>query len=94
MNNFNNSRIFLLIKKFNKLNKKNKFNKIIWIGPSYKPNSFSLVNSPFLKFANFLKKQKKNLIAYDSFFDLAKENVKPNMKQIKTSLTKSLLILN
>ena len=34
------------------------------------------------------------MIAYDSFFDLAKENVKPNMKQIKTSLTKSLLILN
>ena len=34
------------------------------------------------------------MIAYDSFFDLIKENVKPNMKQIKTSLTKSLLILN
>tara|TARA_A100001015_G_scaffold172503_1_gene191703 strand:- start:126 stop:1181 length:1056 start_codon:yes stop_codon:yes gene_type:complete len=56
----NNLRINLLINKFKSLFDKKKYKKIIWVGPSYKLNSFSIINSPYLKFKNYLKK-KKNL---------------------------------
>ena len=49
----NNTRINLLTKKFNLLSKKKNYKKIIWLGPSYKLNSFSIVNSPYLKFKKF-----------------------------------------
>ena len=58
----NSSRINLLFDEFKKLDKKFKFKKIIWIGPSYKENSFSIINSPFLKFKNKMDKKGKNFL--------------------------------
>ncbi len=66
----NNNRINLLFTKFEKLIQKKKYKKFIWIGPSYKVNSFSIINSPYLKFYNYLKKDNKKLYAFDSYFDL------------------------
>ena len=70
LRNFNQNRINELIKKYNLLVNKNNFLKVIWLGPSYKLNSFSIVNSPYLKFRNYLKKRSKKLFTFDSFLTL------------------------
>lgn len=91
----NNSRINLLIKKFHHLNKKKKYRKIIWAGPSYKLNSFSIVNSPYLKFKKFLKSKKINLLAFDSFFNLKKEKISFTIEKLdKKNFKDSLVIFN
>ena len=62
----NNSR-FDLLKNilFKKILLKN-YSKIIWFGPSYKKESFSIKNSSYLKILNFLKKMDKELYCHDS----------------------------
>ncbi len=91
----NNSRINLLIKKFKLLYKKKKYKRIIWAGPSYKLNSFSIVNSPYLKFKNYLSKKKIKLLTFDSFFNLKKEKINYVLKSINhKNLKDSLVILN
>lgn len=91
----NNSRINLLINKYKSLLKEKKYKKIIWAGPSYKLNSFSIVNSPYLKFQNYLKKKKIKLFTFDSFFDLKKEKIKFTIKKIdKKNLKDCLIIFN
>ena len=70
LRNFNQNRINELIKKYNLLVNKNNFKKVIWLGPSYKLNSFSIVNSPYLKFRNYLKKEVKNFLLSTLFLTL------------------------
>jgi UDPglucose 6-dehydrogenase len=79
--NIEKSRIYLLIDYVKKtLKNSKKINKIIWLGISYKKNSFSLKNSHY----NFFKKVfGKKVFNYDSyfaeentsFFDLKKEKI-------------------
>lgn len=91
----NNSRINLLFKKFENLYKKKKYKKIIWAGPSYKLNSFSIINSPYLKFKNFLKTKNLKLLTFDSFFNLKKEKIKFILEKItQHNLRDSLVIFN
>lgn len=91
----NNLRINLLINKFKSLFDKKKYKKIIWVGPSYKLNSFSIINSPYLKFKNYLKKKKLKLFTFDSFFDLKKEKIQFAIKKInKKNFKDSLIIFN
>ncbi len=91
----NNNRMNLLTKKFNQLLKKKNYKKIIWLGPSYKLNSFSIVNSPYLKFKKFLLKKNLKLFSFDSFFDLKSENMHNVIDKIsKESIKNSLLFLN
>ena len=91
----NNNRINLLTKKFNLLSKKKNYKKIIWLGPSYKLNSFSIVNSPYLKFKKFLLKKNLKLFSFDSSFDLKRGNMHNVIDKIsKESIKNSLLILN
>ena len=91
----NNLRINLLVNKFKSLLKERKYKKIIWAGPSYKLNSFSIVNSPFLKFQKYLKKNKIKLFTFYSFFDLKKEKIKFIIKKIdKKNLKDCLIIFN
>ncbi len=95
MKSLDNSRISILINKYEKLKSKFKFKKIIWIGPSYKSKSFSIVNSPFLKFKKYLKKKKKILYSYDSFFDLKKQKIKNCIQELSIKdLKEALLIYN
>tara|TARA_B100001029_G_C15043663_1_gene445501 strand:- start:95 stop:1363 length:1269 start_codon:yes stop_codon:yes gene_type:complete len=90
----NNSRIDLLFKEFKKLDKKFRFNKIIWMGPSYKENSFSIINSPFLKFKNKMIKNKKKLFTYDSFFNLSNyKKINPILNIQEALKGKSILII-
>ena len=90
----NNSRIDLLFNEFKKLDKKFKFKKIIWMGPSYKENSFSIINSPFLKFKNKIKKNRKKLFTYDSFFDLSKYKKMNSILNIHEALKgKNILVI-
>jgi UDP-glucose 6-dehydrogenase len=91
----NNSRINLLIKKFQYLYKLKKYKKIIWAGPSYKLNSFSIVNSPYFKFKKYLKTKKINLLAFDSIFNLKKQKISFTIKKLdKKNLKDSLVIFN
>tara|TARA_B100001029_G_C15054661_1_gene453405 strand:+ start:1005 stop:2240 length:1236 start_codon:yes stop_codon:yes gene_type:complete len=91
----NETRLSLLIKEYQNLKKKFKFKKVIWIGPSYKSNSFSVVNSPFVKFKKYLKIKRKTLYSFDSFFDLKKEKINNFLKNLnRITLNKSLLIFN
>ena len=69
------SRINLLIKTFQDLDKQFAFDTICWLGVSYKKESFSIKNSPFIKFYNFIKNKKKKFIIQDSFFNLKKINI-------------------
>ena len=88
-------RIDLLINLFDKMKKNNKFLKIIWVGPSYKKESFSILNSPYYHFRNYLKNKKMKLYSYDSLFDLEKHNVKNVIKKIENKMfDKSLVIFN
>lgn len=100
-NTFNNfkylskKRIELLTNLFNKLRKKKKFSKVIWMGPSYKKDSFSILNSPYYHFRNYLIKKKIKLYTYDSLFDLEKHKIKNIIKKIEIkNFTKSLIIIN
>lgn len=91
----NKNRINLLIKIFNQLVKKNNFSKIIWVGPSYKKDSFSILNSPYFHFVNYLKNKKVKLYSYDSFFDLEKNNIKNVLRKMdKKTFNNSLVIFN
>ena len=77
------------------LNKKNNFEKVIWIGPSYKQDSFSILNSPFYHFKKYLSKKRKKLFVYDSFFDLKTLKVENVINTIdKKIINKSLIIVN
>ena len=90
----NDSRINILKNKYLLLNKKYKFSKIIWCGPSYKKSSFSITNSAFLRFFNFLKKKNihKIFYVYEKIFN----NSLLNFKKINNLKIKSgtLLIHN
>jgi UDPglucose 6-dehydrogenase len=67
----NNSRFNLLKSNlFNKISLKS-YSKIIWFGPSYKKDSFSIKNSPYLKLLNFLKKNNKMLYCHDSIHKIS-----------------------
>lgn len=91
----NDSRMLLLIKKYEDLRKQFKFKKIIWFGPSYKNNSFSINNSPFIKFRKYLKNRKKVLYSFDSYFDLKKEKINNFLDKFdKKIFEKSLIIFN
>ena len=52
----------LLIQSYEKLSKIENFKKIIWIGPSYKKVSFSILNSPFFHFRKYLHSQNVKLL--------------------------------
>jgi len=95
MNKLHQKRLNVLKFKFFELQNKFKFDKIIWVGPSYKQESFSLLNSPFIKFYKSLKKIKKIFFVYDSFFNLKKLNNFKVLKKIKSNFkNKVLIILN
>jgi len=97
-NNFkvlSQKRILLLINLYKKLNKKYNFSKIIWVGPSYKKDSFSILNSPFFHFEKYIGKYGKKIYSYDSYFDLTENKFKNVIiKFDKKFLNKSLIILN
>ena len=91
----NKERLNLLFQLFDLLRKKNKFSKIIWVGPSYKKDSFSILNSPYFHFKKYLNKKGVTLFSYDSFFDLEKNKIKNVIKKInKSTFNKSLVIYN
>jgi UDPglucose 6-dehydrogenase len=95
LKNLNENRINLLIKKYTELKNNFFFKKIIWVGPSYKPESFSIVNSPYIKFKNFLRKRNKKIYIYDSFFNLKSEKLENCLDKInKKTFFKSLVIYN
>ena len=54
------------------------YTKIIWFGPSYKKDSFSIKNSPYLKLLNFLKKRNQELYCHDAIHKIPflKNNVR------------------
>ena len=88
-------RMKLLIQLYEKLSKIENFKKIIWIGPSYKKVSFSILNSPFYHFRKYLHSQNVKLFCYDSYFDLKKNKIENIIKKIELkSFVKSLVILN
>ena len=93
MKSLDNSRISILINKYEKLKSKFKFKKIIWIGPSYKSKSFSIINSPFLKFKKYLKKREFFILTV--FFDLKKQKIKNYLQELGIKdLKEALLIYN
>jgi len=93
--NLSEKRIFLLVNLYEKLDKKFKFIKIIWIGPSYKKESLSILNSPYYHFRKILKSNNKLIYTYDSFFDLNKNNFTNLIKNLdKKNFNRSLVILN
>ena len=88
-------RINVLIDYFNQIRKRKKISKTIWVGPSYKKNSFSILNSPYYRFSKYMEKNKLKLKVYDSYFDLEKNKIKNFIKDIsKDNLKNSLIILN
>jgi UDPglucose 6-dehydrogenase len=90
----NDSRFHLLINSYNSHKLPVNFDKIIWIGLSYKKDSFSIKNSPFLKFFNYLKKEKKVLNSYDSIYDISNLNYKITSPFSLNKKKKYLLIYN
>ena len=91
----NKKRFFLLTNAYKNLELKNKFKKILWVGPSYKQSSFSIVNSPFLRFRNYLSKKRKKLFAFDSFFDIKKYRELNTLQDLNKAIVKnSLIIIN
>ena len=89
----NDTRISLLIKNYEELNKKFKFKRAIWFGPSYKSSSFSIINSPFVKFEKYLKKKRKALYSFDSFFDLKRERLNNFLTKLDKKIIKNSLII-
>ena len=97
LTSLNQNRINLLKEKFKFLNKNNRYTRIIWCGPSYKVKTFSIINSPYLKFLKFLSnlKKKKKLYVFDSYFDLKNEQLSNFLLELKKSnLKNSLVIFN
>ena len=93
--NFNKKRILLLTNLYRKLNKKFKFLKVVWIGPSYKKESLSILNSPYYHFRKILQNNNISIYTYDSFFDLNKNNYTNLINGLnKKNLNRSLIILN
>ena len=92
LKNINNNRIKLLTVKFKELINKKKYKRFIWIGPSYKTNSFSIINSPYLKFYNYLKMHKIKLHTFDSFFDLKDKNYFNKVNKIDKQKFKNALV--
>lgn len=90
----NDSRFDLLINFYNSHKSLVNFDKIIWIGLSYKKDSFSIKNSPFLKFLNYLKKEKRVLNLYDSIYDTSNLNYKITSPFSLNKKKKYLLIYN
>lgn len=90
----NDSRFNLLVSSYNSRKLLVNFNKIIWIGVSYKKDSFSIKNSPFLKFQNFLKKERKVLNSYDSIYDISNLNYQISSLFFLKKKKKYLLIYN
>ncbi len=89
------NRLSLLKNLYQTLNKEKKFNKIVWVGPSYKQDSFSILNSPFYHFKKYLKKKRKKLFAYDSLFNLQSlklDNIIIELNQ--RNINNSLIIVN
>ena len=88
-------RLSLLKNLYETLNKVEKFSKILWVGPSYKQDSFSILNSPFYHFKKYLKKRGKKIFAYDSLFNLQSlklENVVIDLN--KKNINNCLIIVN
>jgi UDP-N-acetyl-D-mannosaminuronate dehydrogenase len=74
----NNSRFDLLKNAlFNQMSLKS-YSKIIWFGPSYKKDSFSIKNSPYLKLLNYLKKRNQELYCHDAIHKISflKNNIR------------------
>jgi UDPglucose 6-dehydrogenase len=74
-----------------------KVKRIVWLGISYKQNSLSLYNSPFLNCVNHSVKKKINFYWYDSYFTLKKSNINKflkNLKYIKKNNSNNLYIFN
>lgn len=69
MKKHNENRINILFEKIKKIQKIVKINKILWIGASYKSESYSLVNSTFLKVVNKIK-NKISINVYDSYYKI------------------------
>ena len=91
----NKKRINVLIDFFKEIKKTSKFSNTIWIGPSYKKDSFSILNSPFYHFAKYMKKNNFNLKVYDSYFNLKKNNIENVINKInENNFKNSILILN
>ena len=61
---------------------------ILWIGPSYKKESFSLVNSPFMKFVEHYK-NKLLVKAYDSSYSIDKINAVEIIYDLDKELNKT-----
>ena len=88
-------RMKLLIQLYEKLSKIENFKKIIWIGPSYKKVSFSILNSPFYHFRKYLHSRNVKLFCYDSHFDLKINKIQNIIRKIELkTFVKSLVILN
>jgi UDPglucose 6-dehydrogenase len=93
--NLSKKRILLLTNLYRKLNKKFKFLKVVWIGPSYKKESLSILNSPYYHFRKILQNNNISIYTYDSFFDLNKNNYTNLISGLdKKNLNRSLIILN
>jgi len=87
----------LLPKYVENLFKIKKIKRIVWLGISYKQNSLSLYNSPFLNCLNHSVKKNITFYWYDSYFTLKKSNINKflkNLKYIKKNNSNNLYIFN
>ena len=90
----NKSRINILIKLFKNISQ-NKVYRTIWVGPSYKQDSFSILNSPFFHFRKYLNSTKRKLFVYDNFYNLEDHKIKNVITKInKKNFENSIIILN
>jgi nucleotide sugar dehydrogenase len=92
--NHHNKRINLLIRNSLDLIRKHNLKKIVWIGQSYKKDSFSLVNSPFFNFINKVGKKIKISLIDDVFIPKKYKNVKIIQLNKKNNFNKTLIIFN
>jgi UDPglucose 6-dehydrogenase len=87
------SRIDLLTSNIQMLLKEFDIKKICWMGISYKKESFSIKNSAFIKFYNYIKYKNKDFYVYDSYFSLMKYNFR-QCKDLKKIMNERTLIIH
>ncbi len=91
----NQNRISILIKLFKEISLENKIARVVWVGPSYKQDSFSILNSPFYHFRRYLKSVKKKLFVYDSHYNLKEHEIENIITKItQKNFYNSIIILN
>jgi UDPglucose 6-dehydrogenase len=94
---YQKKRIKIVFDNIQNLLKEKKFKRIVWLGISYKKNSFSLYNTPFIYCINKFLKKKTRFLFFDSYFSLKSNWINKysvDINFIKKNKTQNLFILN